>query len=131
MKNVTKQGKSQPKFHVDPYQVIQKKGSMVVARRGNEVKTRNSSHFKRVISDDQPLVVLDEPEEPEYDDSSPSPDMREEVIIPDEPLAQPSPRSPRPPSTIATPSVSRPRRTINMPKYLADYDCKMLKLSNA
>jgi len=36
--------------------VIDRKGRMIVAQRGDEVKARNVSHFKRVITNDNPLI---------------------------------------------------------------------------
>jgi hypothetical protein len=48
MSEKVKSGKLIPKFQPQPFKVIDKKGSMVVAVRGSEVKARNSSNFKRV-----------------------------------------------------------------------------------
>jgi hypothetical protein len=52
MRNVTERGKLVPKFQPTPFVVQEKKGSMIVARRGDEVKARNSSHFRKIQCED-------------------------------------------------------------------------------
>ncbi len=45
---VTQHGKLVSKFHLDPFEVIYKKGSMIIAQCVNEIKARNTAHFKRI-----------------------------------------------------------------------------------
>ena len=60
MKNVTKPGKLMSKFHKAPFEVIDKRGSMIVAMWGDEIKAQNSSHFKPVICGDEYQFVNSE-----------------------------------------------------------------------
>ena len=54
IRNHTKFGKLEPKFQKEP---IDRKGSMIVATRGDEIKIRNASHFKRFVTSDDPLTA--------------------------------------------------------------------------
>ena len=137
MKNVTKKGKLMPKFHEEPFEVITKKGTMLVAQRGSEVKARNSSHFKKIHTEEEPLQVQDE-------DPIDTPDPVIQMPLPPPPLPPLYPPSPDPPVTPkarkgqaqmtpgpspqATPPA-RPRRQIKTPRHLADYEVKMPKIS--
>ena len=62
MKNATKRGKLTSKFHEQPFEVIERKGDMVIARRGQEIKARNTSHFKSIRTEEKPLYAEPEPE---------------------------------------------------------------------
>jgi transposase InsO family protein len=62
-----KSGKLEPNFSANPYQVIERRGSMIIAKRGEEIKARNSSHVQPMKYADNPsqecesLPVLQEP----------------------------------------------------------------------
>ena len=51
VKPAIRRRKTDPAYGEQPYRVIQIKGSMVTAERGNHKVTRNSSFFKRVNND--------------------------------------------------------------------------------
>lgn len=110
LKNVAQQGKLVPKFQHEPFEVIDRKGTMVTAQRGQEVKARNTSHFRRVSTDIEPLQYR--PVEP---DPAPT------VVPPIVPVSHPvgSPYSTEA-STSLSPSVhappSRPPRVKSVPK---------------
>ena len=57
MKNLTKPGRLQPKFHKEPYQVVKCKGPMVIIKRGEEVKARNGSHLRKLVTKEDPLTA--------------------------------------------------------------------------
>lgn len=110
MKNVTKSGKLVSKFQKDPFRVIEKKGSMIIAKRGEEVKARNSSHFRRITTDLDPLKVKQNPSFDSDDDEAPQP-------IPE--------NDQQPRGNVQVPCVAtrdnRPRRDCKPPGYLKDY----------
>lgn len=144
MKNVTKTGKLQPKFHEDPFEVIQKKGSMIVAQRGSEVKARNSSHFRKVKIEEEPILIRDETqsemEESQMDDRAQDkpPQTAPSIlgsdrsqVVPESPGQRPQPpRSPHTQTQTPQPIPRvRPQREIKTPKYLSDFEVKIPKLS--
>ena len=48
VKNTKVTNKTSPNYMEKPYHVQEEKGSMVIVRRGEEVKARNKSHLKKV-----------------------------------------------------------------------------------
>ena len=69
-----------PPFSPHPYQVVERKGSMVTARRGDHEVTRNSTHFKPVRGAFSPLPYgygstsdVESDAEPEFEPEMPSP----------------------------------------------------------
>ena len=58
LKNVTQTGKLVPTFQQQPFEVMKRKGVMVTAQRGQEIKARNVSHFRKVITLAMPLPHL-------------------------------------------------------------------------
>ena len=60
-----------PPYSPHPYEIIEKKGSMITARRGNHKIVRNSSHFRSVTG--VPSSLRAETPEEEYPD--PEPDL--------------------------------------------------------
>ena len=69
LKHVLKKRKSEPIYQEEPFEVVGRKGSQVVAQRGDEVKVRNSSLVKKIHTGEKPLEVL-----PEDDHITSSPD---------------------------------------------------------
>ena len=51
-------GKLVRKFQQQPFEVIKRKGVIVTAHRGQEIKARNVSHFRKVITEAMPLPHL-------------------------------------------------------------------------
>ena len=158
MKNVTDHGKLKPKFHEEPYEVIEKRGSMVIAKRGNEVKARNSSHFKKLMTDEEPLVAMPENVELEEEFDHQLADMEErpepetsqsqdaatqplneslqanpgELAIPQSPQAQPAinPPNTTPPDPAHTVPqlVQRPQRNARIPRKYDDFEVTLPKV---
>ncbi len=95
MKNVVKQGKLVPKFQPEPFEIVEKKGSMITAQRGLELKSRNSSHFRLINTKEDPL----DPNEANDDEGDPV------VTLPE--------RDQQPP--VETPALS-PKSPIKSPK---------------
>jgi len=52
----SKKLKHSPVFDPNPFYVINRKGSMIIARRGQEVKARDASHFKKVTIIQEPVI---------------------------------------------------------------------------
>ena len=135
MKNITKPGKLQPKFQQEPFEIIEKKGSMVIAQRGEEVKARNSCHFRNVYSEEEPILVRDDEETQnnivdsgEQQIESYPPDS---LPIPECPTSESQPqnspsRSPKN-QPISDPQ-SRPKRSVKIPKHFKDFEVKIPKL---
>lgn len=71
----TKSSKLEPVYQKDLYVVIEQKGPMIIAQRGNEVKTRNISHVVQVRTRDDPRQV----ETPEPDESKVSQSIVQQV----------------------------------------------------
>ena len=119
---------------------------MIIAQRGSEVKARNSSHFKRVLSEGKPLQVRPEPEhentenedlalenlpplapgkvdlsgyEPLGGEPEPYPDKPPDVgpEVPAIPPVVLVPKPPRPGHAMPTAPISRPQRTVRMTKH--------------
>jgi len=152
MKNVTKRGKLVSKFQSEPFQVIKTRGSMITAQRGDEIKTRNSSHFRSVETGENPLRAVAEPEEPypiisdmadpqtaQSNDrdiirtrATPSREIRDSPRTPNRAIPPRETRAaqppPKPPQILSPPRQSpRPQRVRNMPSYLRDYEVKLPK----
>jgi len=133
MKNMKMGGKLQAKFQPQPFTVVRRKGPMIVAQRGQEIKVRNSQHFKRVETTEDPLQTREWLHEEER---LPFP---EHVIPQPPPISNtPAPRLPAPqhkqhaPIPISPPStpvalsnspvtIQRPKRQVQAPSYLKDY----------
>lgn len=122
MKNVT-HGKMVPKFQPDPFEVIETKGSMVVAQRGDEVKARNSSHFRKVQTDVNPLTIPSHTDlEPVTSQSPELPSVVSGPPVPDPPQA-PTPKK-NPVLETHSPPV-RPSRVRKPPKHLCDFQVRL------
>ncbi|KAK7099608.1 hypothetical protein V1264_003723 [Littorina saxatilis] len=122
-------------FHPRPYTIIQKKGSMITAQRGDQhLITRNSSHFKQVQPGPLPE---DEDEEEEEEDAppsvappyTPSSGPPQYLPSPGRRLSTTQPAAATPSPVRATPSTaemsgiaSRPARQRQAPTHLKDYD---------
>jgi hypothetical protein len=112
LKNEVK-GKLIPKYMSEPFEVVARKGSMITAQRGRELKTRNSSKFKAV--DCSEPVVHDQAENDDVDEPL-VPDTTATDIIENEQVEMP----------ICTPvhdvkKPVRPQRIRSRPAYLKDY----------
>lgn len=132
MKNVTRQGKLVPKFQPNPFEVVEKKGSMIVAQRGDEVKARNSSHFRKVDARpehfDTPIDLASyrnvspsertDPMPPQTPCTTPEQEVAPDTVVSLDPVA--SPKSPK----VCNPPV-RPTRNRTIPKKYADFDVKL------
>ena len=101
-KDMQKYGKLKSHFQNEPYQVVETKGSMIIAQRGNERKARNVQHAKKVLSDQEPLVEIGEEEDveisTEYDTEQvpPSTGHVPRMVSPSRPSMITDHRSPRP-----------------------------------
>ena len=73
-----KRNKLTPLYDPHPYTVVKKRGSLMVARRGNHFVTRNSSFFKPVQID----VTSEEEEEEEVDEANQF-DSQPETVTPE------------------------------------------------
>ena len=143
IRNHTKFGKLEPKFQKEPFEVIDRKGSMIVAKRGDEIKARNACHFKRIVTSDDPLRAHNEktddllpPEEnqgflppeqfPVKCDPVPVPDetstTTETHHTEKESYDENPTTSPRSDQNVSKPtSCERPVRNRKAPSYLKDY----------
>ena len=128
MKNTTQHGKMVPKFQPKPFEVVQKKGSMIVAQRGHELKARNSCHFQKVTTSVNPLI---EPMNPAFLDIDAEPPMDATFNLvptpPSTPRAQQNPvirENPSPKPQVHSP-LSRPQRSRTTPKHLKDFEVKL------
>ena len=137
MKNDIKYGKLQPKFQEEPFEVIGRKGSMIIAQRGPEIKARNSSHFKRIKTNEEPLEAEESedfpgiPELPEPEAIYDSEHMSPPQLAPES--ADISVEKPQPENkNQAQPEAkqwsdqtnNRPQRIRKPPDYLKDYVTK-------
>ncbi|VDI40241.1 Hypothetical predicted protein [Mytilus galloprovincialis] len=101
-----KENKLTPAYEPNPYNVMNKKGSMITATNGEKVVTRNSSKFKKV---NRPPIHNDDEIEEQF-----------ENIIPSNIQDQPPSSGTEQQSTIPQQS-ERPVRQKHVPKYLEDY----------
>ena len=145
LKRMTPQNKLSTKFDPNPYQVIDRKGSMIIAQRGTEIKARNSIHCKRLVTEKEPLL-FDHKYDDDVIDVDDQIDVPEGVPIVDVPeVASPQRASPQRASPQRTSpqranlqrnssqrnlNVSdRPKRVSNPPRHLQDFVVKMPKLN--
>jgi hypothetical protein len=134
MKNTTDKGKLQPKFQDRPFEVIDRKGSMVTAQRGSETKTRNSSHFRKISTEEDPILISDDEDVPgpvtEVPVQAASQGAGSESLesMPLTPHNTPKPQTPTNTQTQPSTPLRRPRRSIKQPKHLSDYVVKIPKL---
>ena len=135
LKNVTQTGKLVPKFQKQPFEVIKRKGVMVTAQRGQEIKARNVSHFRKVVTEAIPLPHLTGeldhvphlveqrdhvPRQP--DEPDPAPPITTDVHPPQPASPVGHPATPVvAPQNIPSP-VSRPQRLRSVPKRLDGFD---------
>ena len=125
LKNVTQTGKLVPKFQQQPFEVIKTKGVMVTAQRGQEIKARNVSHFRKVITEAMPLPHLTGeldhiPRQP--DEPDPAPPITTDVHPPQPASPVGHPATPGvEPRNLPSP-VSRPQRLRSVPKRLDGFD---------
>jgi len=130
IKNEVK-GKLKPKYVAEPYEVVNKKGSMITVRRGSEYKTRNSSKFKSVDCT-EPVLDIDDNVLSDMDETVFVPLNREEEPVVFQP--EPSPVVVQPEHTpvvvqpkvtpvveCKTPARRYPARVHKKPAYLKDY----------
>ena len=121
LKNVTQTGKLVPKFQQQPFEVIKRKDVMVTAQRGQEIKARNVSHFRKVITEAMPLPHLTGeldhvPRQP--DEPDPAPPITTDVHPPQPASPVGNPATPGvEPRNLPSP-VSRPQRLRSVPKRL-------------
>lgn len=101
-----------PPYNPKPYTVVEKRGSMVTAKRDDHTITRNSSHFRSVSTP--------APKE-EEEDVEPDPAPMQESVL--EPPSSPS-HSPIKHSSpgISLPVRKNPSRSAGMPKKFLDYE---------
>ena len=121
MKNVTQQGKMIPKFQPEPFEVIEKKGAMIIAQRGQEVKARNSSHFRKIHTQVNPLDVPNDIDPVDFS----APDTLPPSHTPN--LVSP-PNTPKPVSPHNSPQSNtsvRPKRVSKLPNRFQDFVVKM------
>ena len=135
LKNVTQTRKFVPKFQQQPFEVITRKCGMVTAQRGQEIKARNVSHYRKVITEsmtlpqltgefdhvphlvEQPAHVPRQPDEPD-----PAPPITTDVHRPQPASPVSHPATPGiVPWNIPSP-VSRPQRLRSVPKRLDGVD---------
>ena len=88
-----------PPFLPNPYEVVEKKGSMVTARRGDHEVVRNSCHFKPVRGATRPHVDASDAEE----EQEPPEQQPQQQLAP-----QASPPRPAPPNTHSPAAAKRP-----------------------
>ena len=124
LKTVTQTRKLVPKFQQQPFEVIKRKGVMVTAQRGQEIKARNVSHFRNVITEAMPLPHLTG----ELDNVSRQPDEPDPAPITTD-VHPPQPASPvgHPATPVVEPRnlpspVSRPQRLSSVPRRLDGFD---------
>lgn len=127
MKNITNPGKMKPKFQQEPFQVVDKKGSMILAQRGREVKARNSSFFKRVHTPEEPLLHWEEPDDLEPQnvetDESETPYRH-----PEQADKNVTTNAEREHVTMSeTPQVKRPQRVVKIPPRFRDFEVSLPK----
>ena len=89
------------------YEVIAVKGTMITAKHGQHVITRNISHFKLYKGENVPT-------DHDSSDEESSTDYAEELDIPDQPAVDP-------PVLAAAPVRRNPRRNRQLPRRLNDY----------
>lgn len=99
------------------YEIVKTKGSLVTAKRGSHLITRNSSFFKKVGEENGPIEVEEEPIDPDLD----------EIVLSDNggsPIAPNDERLPNPladvPKRTSTP-MKRPVREKKAPVRMKDY----------
>ena len=110
-----------PPYNPDPYTVIEKRGSMVIADRDGHTVTRNSSQFRPVkisgpIEDEESSPIVshdtpgaDDPQRETSDQSHSSPAKPKSVPLSSVPISP-------------VPTRRNPRRTAGMPKKYADFE---------
>ncbi|KAL5018211.1 hypothetical protein ScPMuIL_003933 [Solemya velum] len=99
------------------YEIVKTKGSLVTAKRGSDLITRNSSFFKKVGEENGPIEVEEEPIDPDLDEIVLS-DNGGSLIAPnDERLPNPLADVPKRTST----PMKRPVREKKAPVRMKDY----------
>ena len=135
LNNVTQTRKLVPKFQQQPFEAIKRKGGMVTVQRGQEIKARNVSHFRKVITEAMPLPLLTGEfyhvphlvEQPDHvprrpDEPDPTPPITTDVHRPQPASHVGHPATPGvAPWNIPSP-VSRPQRLRSVPKRLDGFD---------
>ena len=105
-----KQNKMSTPFNPEPFQITEKKGSMITAQNAQKAVTRNTSFFKKISSRTPiPSTLVDEEEELQ----SSNEDLDQEFDIDSAPTYTDS---------AAAPSLRRSTRTRRAPEYLKDYE---------
>ena len=105
-----------PPFSPHPYQVVERKGSMITARRGDHEITRNSTYFKPVQDVLSPDLHADSSASDTESDAEPEP----EPAMPNMPALTPYPVVPSTPASMPvahSPSVPCPETTSPAPAH--------------
>jgi hypothetical protein len=120
-------------FEGKPYLVTQRKGSMISAKRGDKVITRNSSLFRKIQLEPETVTGNDpetEDDEPRDTASPPAASQNKAEVTPTGPgpemkpiqsPAQPAPHTLSGRMQISSPRKTRSGRTVKRPTKLADY----------
>jgi hypothetical protein len=138
LKHMGSKGKLSSKFDPNPYQIIDRRGSMIIAQRGSEIKARNSIHCKKLHTMNEPLLYVD-PQE--FDDGVCENDVQVEPRndvqfdpndvqfnqndVQFDPIR--SNRNHRSPENQKTLSSEHPKRSIQMPNRFHDYQVNFPK----
>ena len=98
------QGKLVQKFQHQPFEVIDRKGVMKIAQRGQEIKARYTSHSRKANTDTKLLRYWSD--EPDLTPWPTLPTLPSSVVLASNPVGSPS--SPRTARTSLTPHVPVP-----------------------
>lgn len=106
-------------YHPEPFTIIKKKGSMITARNGDRVITRNTSHFKKVRFRGNDTEVIPEIyENPNLMTNHDQPDDQESTVT------IPSTEDIPPERVVTEQPLRRSGRERKPPSYLQDYNAK-------
>lgn len=117
LKHAVKKRKSDPIYQEEPFQVVNRKGSQIIAQRGDEVKVRNSSYFKKIHTGEKPLEVVPEDDIITAENAAP---VQTGVSVSDSTPSDNVRASS--PSPLPCHANVRPQRQRQRPVYLNDYD---------
>ncbi len=117
LKHAVKKRKSDPIYQEEPFQVVNRKGSQIIAQRGDEVKVRNSSYFKKIHTGEKPLEVVPEDDIITAENAAP---VQTGVSVSDSTPSDNVRASS--PSPLPCHANVRPQRQRQRPVYLDDYD---------
>ena len=115
----TGKSKSGTPYDPHPFEVVDKKGNMITAQRGQQVTTRNSSFFK--ASPKQPQHELPEVKESENYEIQERHEQLEPLVISNKTESDRNRPCLNPPVTPPSTPVARPKRNRNLPIRFKDY----------